>query len=113
MTALNFFQSIFSFPIEENMVLSALVQRGIFDNEQIENLTPEEINLTIADILVMLSRASQGYLNKTGGTAFTLTVNGAAMSLKDRQAMRYEADAIYRKYNEIDKISRSRSAINI
>lgn len=111
-TILNFFQGVFNFPISSDMVRSACYMRGWQAENPMDFTDIETQELIMADILVMLSRASQGYTNKSGSDAFTMTMQGEYIPLADRQAMRNEANKIYRKYNEVEKVQET-NAINI
>ena len=112
MVILNFFQGVFNFPISSDMVRSACYMRGWDAEETMDFTDIETQELILADILVMLSRASQGYTNKSGSDAFSMTIQGEYIPLSDRQAMRNEANKIYRKYKEVEKVQET-NAINI
>lgn len=114
MTIKDFFQGIFSFPIADEMINAALYQRiGMSESDnEISEIDLQERELILADILIMLSRASQGYTNQTGSDAFSMTIKGETIPLADRQAMRAEANRIYRRYSEETSITES-NAINI
>lgn len=112
MKILDFFQGVFSFPVSSDMVRSACFLRE-WDADMEMDITEVKMQeLIVADILVMLSRASQGYTNKSGSDVFSMTIQGDYIPLNDRQAMRNEANKIYRKYNEVEKIQET-NAINI
>lgn len=114
MTILEFFQGIFNFPIADEMIKAALYIRmgqDVSDNE-VNYMDEIERDLTLADILVMLSRVSQGYTNQTGSDAFSMTLKGEYIPLADRQAMRAEANKLYRKYGLVECVTES-NAINI
>lgn len=110
----SFFQGIFNFPIADEMIESALYIRiGSSDGDaDIDTLDKETRELMLADILIMLSRASQTWSNKTGSDAFSMSLSGEIIPLADRQAMKAEANAIYRRYSE-DISIRESSVINI
>lgn len=113
MNALDFFQGQFSFPVDDSVIRSALSRRGtINESDEIGEYEQKEIELTLADILVILSRSSQGYTNRTGSDAFSMSIKGEYVPLADRRAMRDEANRIYRRYGESDKI-RMMNAINV
>lgn len=114
MTIKSFFQGIFNFPIADEMIESALyIRTGQSDGDaDIVSLDYETRQLMLADILIMLSRASQTWSNKTGSDAFSMTLSGEIIPLADRQAMRAEANEIYRRYSEETSIRES-NAINI
>lgn len=110
----SFFQGIFNFPIADEMIESALYMRtGHGDgSEDISILDTESRELMLADILIMLSRASQTWSNKTGSDAFSMILSGEIIPLADRQVMKAEANRIYRKYKEFESVTES-NAINI
>lgn len=113
MKAVDFFQGIFSFPVQKEMIVSAMYKRGYEAEEVFMNdILAKDQELILADILVMLSRVSQGYTNTTGSDAFSMTIKGEYIPLEDRQAMRREANAIYKRNGEEQNIKTS-SAINI
>lgn len=114
MTIKSFFQGIFNFPIADEMIESALYMRMGTNggDEDISVLDKETRELMLADILIMLSRASQTWSNRTGSDAFSMTLSGEIIPLADRQAMKAEANAIYRRYSEETSIKES-NAINI
>lgn len=114
MTIKDFFQGIFNFPIADEMIKSASFLRlgDDFSDEEILSIENKDRDLMLADILIMLSRASQGYTNQTGSDAFSMTIKGETIPLADRQAMRAEANRIYRRYNELENVTES-NAINI
>ena len=112
MTLLNFFQGVFNFPISSDMVRSACYMRQWDAEDKMDYTDIKTQELIMADILVMLSRASQGYTNKSGSDAFTMIMQGEYIPLADRQAMRNEANKIYRRYKEFEKIQEN-NAINI
>lgn len=113
MNVIDFFQGIFSFPVAKEMIISAMYQRGYeADTTLMSEITAEDQELILADLLVMLSRVSQGYTNTSGSDAFSMTIKGEYIPLEDRQAMRREANAIYKRYNE-DKNVKTDNAINI
>lgn len=112
MTVKEFFSGIFNFPISSEMVATACYKRGFHSDEYIEEMDTKTQDLTLADILVMLSRVSQGYTEKTGTDAFSMSVRGDYIPLADRQAMRNEANKIYAKYGENENVKLA-SAINI
>lgn len=112
MTIVEFFGGCFNFPVSKEIIMSACWLRGVNPDDYQFYELGDNRELIIADILVMLSRASQGYQEKTGSDAFSMTISGEFIPLADRQAMRDEANAIYRKYGETDNII-TRNAINI
>lgn len=112
MSILDFFQGVFNFPISSDMVRSACYVRGLDASDSMGVLDEETQELIMADILVMLSRASQGYMNKSGSDAFSMTIQGEYIPLADRQAMRNEANRIYRKYGFLDLVQDT-NVINI
>lgn len=112
MTILDFFQGVFNFPISSEMVRSACYVREVDASNDMGVLEEETQELIMADILVMLSRASQGYTNKSGSDAFSMTIQGEYIPLADRQAMRNEANKIYRKYDKLEYVQET-NAINI
>jgi hypothetical protein len=112
MKILDFFQGVFSFPVSSDMVRSACYMREYDADEEMEMADTKTQELIMADILVMLSRASQGYTNKSGSDAFSMTMQGEYIPLTDRRAMRNEANKIYRKYNELEKVQET-NAVNI
>lgn len=113
MNAIDFFQGIFSFPVAKEMIVSAMYQRG-YEAEvvRMSEIIAEDQELILADLLVMLSRVSQGYTNTSGSDAFSMTIRGEYIPLADRQAMRREANAIYKRHGEETNI-KTDNAINI
>lgn len=113
MNVIDFFQGIFSFPVAKEMIVSAMYQRGYEAEVVLMNeISEDDQELILADLLVMLSRVSQGYTNTSGSDAFSMTIKGEYIPLADRQAMRREANEIYKRHKEDYKI-KTDNAINI
>lgn len=112
MNAVDFFQGQFSFPVPSAVVEAAMFQRGMTADDDISAVETMERELTLADILVILSRSSQGFSQRTGSDAFSMTIKGEYVPLNDRRAMRDEANRIYTRYGEKDNV-RTQTAINI
>lgn len=112
MNVLDFFQGVFSFPVQSDMVKSACFLRGVEPNSSAVEHETKTLDLVLADMLVMLSRSSMGFSNTSSTDSFSMTLRGDYVPLSDRQAMRNEANQIYKKYGEVDFV-RETSAINI
>lgn len=112
MTVLDYFFGQFSYPIPSEVFESVFAGRGIKTDDDVSDLERKEIDLCLADTLVILSRTSQGFTNRTGSDAFSTTIKGDYIPLSDRRAMRDEANRIYKRYGEDDKV-RSQNAINV
>ena len=110
-TILNYFQGVFSFPVADEMIQAACFCRGYDPDWEFANVDEENRNLILADLLIMLSRASMTFERKTGSDAFNMTISGDIIPLADRNAMKREANAIYAKY-EPESV-KPRSVINI
>ncbi|MBQ2396501.1 MAG: hypothetical protein II304_05590 [Bacteroidales bacterium] len=104
-------QGMFNLPISDEIIKSVLYLRG-FQSDESFYLEEKDVELCVADILMVLSRASQGYNQQTGSDAFTMTIRGEYIPLKDRQAMRAEANAIYKRHKESVRIQET-NAINV
>lgn len=102
----------FNFPIDEGMICAVLAGRGIELSELFADTTEKERDLCLADVLVMLSRSSMGYSQKTSSDAFSMEFRGELIPLADRQAMISEANRIYAKYAEESRV-RPLSVLNI
>ena len=112
MNVLDFFLGVFSFPVQSDMVQSPCFLRCVEpDSSAVEHET-KTLDLVLADMLVMLSRSSMGFSNTSSTDSFSMTLRGDYVPLSDRQAMRNEANQIYKKYGEVDFV-RETSAINI
>lgn len=112
MNVLDYFFGQFSFPIPTEVFESVFAGRGIKTDDDVSLLELKDIDLCLADTLVILSRTSQGYTNRTGSEAFSMTIKGDYIPLTDRRAMRDEANRIYKRYGENEKV-RSQNAINV
>lgn len=112
MNVLDYFFGQFSFPIPTEVLESAFIGRGIKPDDDIADIEVKEKDLTLADILVILSRTSQGFTNRTGSDAFSTTIKGDYVPMEARRAMRDEANCIYKRYGENDKV-REMNAINV
>jgi len=111
MTNIEMIQGMFNFPISKEVVQSVLYKRNVQADSDVY-LDLDELELCVADILMVLSRASQGYSTRTGSDAFSMTLRGEIIPLADRVAMRNEANAIYKRHKEEHHIRLS-NAINI
>lgn len=103
----------FNFPIDEGMIIAALAGRGLEPSQVFAETTEKQRDLVLADILIMLSRSSMGYTQKTASDAFSMELRGELIPLADRQAMIREANAIYGKYEEEAGKVRPLSALNV
>lgn len=112
MTALEFFQGQFSYPVPSAVVEAAMLQRGVVGDTEAGELEQRERDLVLADLLTIISRSSQGYTNTTGTDAFNMSIKGVYIPLADRREMRAEANRIYKRYDEQANI-RPMNAINI
>lgn len=112
-TILGYYQGCFSFPVADEMIQAACFCRGVDPDLEfvVSEFEESERMLILADLLMMLSRASMTFNRKTGSDAFNLTVSGEIIPLADRQAMKREANAIYAKY-EPESV-KPRSVFNI
>lgn len=112
-TILNYYQGCFSFPVADEMIQAACFCRDTDPDWEMGTSEFDEStrNLILADLLMMLSRASMTFDRKTSSDAFSMTISGERIPLEDRQAMRNEANAIYAKY-EPESV-KPRSVINI
>lgn len=112
MTIGEYFQNIFNFPVNDGFVEAACAVNGVDVNELFGDIDDGKRDLVLAEMLVMMSRASMGWSNKAGSDAFSMTLSGETVSLNDRMEMREEANRIYRKYGMFDKVVET-NAINI
>lgn len=112
MTIKEYFQGIFSFPVSDDMVQAACLNNEIDYTENVMTITTKEKELCLADLLIMLSRASQTFSNKTASSNFSMTLSGEQMSLTDRKTLIFEANNLYLKNDASSKI-KTLSAINI
>lgn len=112
MTVLDYFFGQFSFPVPTEVLESAFAGRGIKSDDETTMLERRDMDLVLADILVILSRTSQGFTNRTGSDAFSTTIKGDYIPLADRRAMRDEANRIYKRYGENENV-RALNAINV
>ena len=103
----------FNFPIDEGMILAALAGRALEPTILFGSVTQKERDLVLADILVMLSRSSMGYTQKTSSDAFSMELRGELIPLADRQAMIREANRLYGMYEDEASKVRPLSALNI
>lgn len=110
-TILSYYQGCFSFPVADEMIQAACYCRDTDPDWEFGDMSEQTRNLILADLLMMLSRASMTFNRKTGSDAFNLTISGEIIPLADRQAMKNEANAIYAKY-EPESV-KPRSVINI
>lgn len=110
-TILNYFQGVFSFPVADEMITAACYLRQTNPDDLLGDVTDETRELILADLLIMLSRASMSFDRKTGSESFNMTIKGNRIPLEDRRAMKDEANAIYAKY-EPESV-KPRSVLNI
>lgn len=110
-TILNYYQGCFSFPVADEMIQAACYCRDTDPDWEFGDMTEQTRNLILADLLMMLSRASMTFDRKTSSDAFSMTISGERIPLEDRHAMRNEANAIYAKYEPASV--KPRSVINI
>lgn len=112
MTIREFYQGIFNFPVSEEMISSACSMMAVEPTENISYIDIEFREMILAHLLVMLSRASMGYSNKTGTSDFSMIIQGELVPLSDRLMMRNEANRIFKKWDRLEYVTES-NAINV
>lgn len=112
MTIKEFFQGCFNMPIDDGLIDAACIIWGVDTQEPFGSIEESKRDLVLAEMLVMMSRASMGWTNKTGSSDFSMMLSGEIIPLADRVSMRNEANRIYRKHGMTENVVET-NAINI
>lgn len=114
MTAIDFFQGLFCFPISADMVKAAVLMGGseINDNTLLSSLDDDVRELSKAHLYRMVAQTQNGFTERSSSSDFGATNSVNNISSSQIRAMLSEANRIFRKYKQTEYVT-VRNAINV
>lgn len=105
----------FPFPLDDGIIASVLLQRGITDSEMttFSILGDRNKNLILADIYTIFSDGMYNYSQSVGTADISRKITVNSLSNPAKLEMKRKAQSIYRMYGETDNIEQPKSVMNI
>lgn len=105
----------FPYPLDDGIIASVLLQRGIADDEMttFSVLGDRNKNLILADIYTIFSNGMYNYSQAIGTADITRKITVSSLSKSVKLDMKNKAQSIYRMYGETANIEQPKSVMNI
>lgn len=125
MKVIDYITGLLPFPIDDTIIDSILIKRGISNIElssisdggvvtpNFSALGNRNADLILADIYVLFANGSYSFSQRVGTGDLTRQIVVNSLTEKEKQSMRYKANCLYKKWGEIDSIEKPKNAINI
>ena len=105
----------FPYPLDDGIIASVLLQRGITDSEMTTYsiLGDRNKNLILADIYTIFSNGMYNYSQSIGTADISRKITVSSLSNSAKLYMKRKAQSIYRMYGETENIEQPKSVMNI
>lgn len=113
MTIVEFLYGSFFVPIDEKMVLTVLLNRGVDETSDADAIPLRIREILVADIMTSIAKTSYGFRKHSQYGEWNVDINGNKIGGSDMKSFINEAQKIYKKWNVENSIDSPRSAINI